>query len=408
MNYEEKVLTYLVDNYRKSKKDSGDNKTSRRTQIKPEKIYKKYNANNGDFDEIDALNATIEQLIDQGFVSVSREKFGTQIICIYLVDSKIDTIESYLEEKYGYVAKNAKLGVLQSLIEQYENASEICSKECELLGEKLVKRQIPKNIDEIGAVFQAIAFVENNQEELYIREVSMKLYGDSKCFENTTLQPVCSLLREYDDSNNTETTEVMDEILAKYHIYKEPQKLCIKGKAIIRNNGVDMDISGFDGGIEFKASELPNIDDVKLFAKTFMTIENRTSYLRYMSEDSVIFYMGGYANRDQREFIKLICACNPEVNYLHFGDIDAGGFWIHHNLCEITGKQFGMFSMGAEELSNPAYDSCLHPLSNNDIYRMKELKRYDEYKEVIEYMLNNNVKLEQEVVSLKLMKDVVK
>lgn len=44
MNYEEKILTYLVDNYRKSKKDSGDNKTNRRTQVKPEKLYKKYNA----------------------------------------------------------------------------------------------------------------------------------------------------------------------------------------------------------------------------------------------------------------------------------------------------------------------------------------------------------------------------
>ena len=51
MNYEEKILTYLVDNYRKSKKDSGDNKTNRRTQVKPEKMYKKYNANDGDFEE---------------------------------------------------------------------------------------------------------------------------------------------------------------------------------------------------------------------------------------------------------------------------------------------------------------------------------------------------------------------
>ena len=39
MKYEEKILTYLVENYRKSKKDSGQNKINRRTQVKPEKFY---------------------------------------------------------------------------------------------------------------------------------------------------------------------------------------------------------------------------------------------------------------------------------------------------------------------------------------------------------------------------------
>ena len=32
-----------MENYRKSKKDSGQNKINRRTQVKPEKFYKKYN-----------------------------------------------------------------------------------------------------------------------------------------------------------------------------------------------------------------------------------------------------------------------------------------------------------------------------------------------------------------------------
>ena len=43
---------------------------------------------------------------------------------------------------------------------------------------------------------------------------------------------------------------------------------------------------------------------------------------------------------------------NRNASYLHFGDIDAGGFWIHHNLCEITGVNFELFSMSADELGN--------------------------------------------------------
>ena len=55
MNYEEKLLVYLVDGYRKSKKDTGENLIHRRTKVKPEKLYSKYHANDGDFERISAI-----------------------------------------------------------------------------------------------------------------------------------------------------------------------------------------------------------------------------------------------------------------------------------------------------------------------------------------------------------------
>ena len=137
----------------------------------------------------------------------------------------------------------------------------------------------------------------------------------------------------------------------------------------------------------------------------FMTIENRAAYLRYAKDDVVVFYLGGYANRYQRDFIKTVYMSNRNASYLHFGDIDAGGFWIHHNLCEITGVNFELFSMSADELGNKEFASCLHELSGNDRVRLRELKKIDVYEDVVRYMLHNNVKLEQEIVSLTLMKN---
>ena len=72
MKYEEKILTCLVENYRRSKKDVGNNKTNRRTQVKPEKLYRKYRANDGDFEEISKLNQAVEELFQKGFIT--REK----------------------------------------------------------------------------------------------------------------------------------------------------------------------------------------------------------------------------------------------------------------------------------------------------------------------------------------------
>ena len=403
MNYEEKILTYLVDNYRKSKKDSGDNKTNRRTQVKPEKLYKRYNANDGDFEEISKFNQAVERLSKLGFIRSVKETFGTQIQCIFLVDECIQEAEQYLAERCGYVSKDMQIEKLRNLVGKYKSASPICEKECARLLESIAERRIPKNIDELDDVLKAIAFIENNQEELYMREMSMKVYGDSKYFENVTLQPVCSILRKY-SNKDFRGGELLDEILLLYHIAREPQKLCIKGKVIINISGKEIDISGFSEGIEFQASDLMNIQSIKLMAPNFMTIENRASYLRYGRDDVVVFYLGGYANRYQTDFIKMVYASNTNACYLHFGDIDAGGFWIHHNLCKVTGVNFELFSMSAHELENREFASCLHELSGNDRVRLQELKKSDAYEEVVQYMLRNNVKLEQEIVSLALMK----
>lgn len=402
MKYEEKILTYLVDNYRKSKKDSGDNKTNRRTQIKPEKLYKKYNANDGDFEEISELNRAVDKLNELGFVTRTMEAFGTQLLCIYLVDEKVCDIEKYLTNHYGYVSKDMQIERLQKIVNKYKISSPICEKECDRLEKYISERKVPKNIDELDDTLKAVAFIEKNHENLYIREVSMNVYGDSKYFENTTLQPVCNILRNH-LNRNIKDDEMLDEILLDYHIAKEPQKICIKGKAIITISGIDVDISGFSEGIEFQATDLEKIHAVKLMTSQFMTIENRTSYLRFNDDDVVVFYLGGYMNRYQRDFIKMVYTDNMDARYLHFGDIDAGGFWIHHNLCDVTGVEFELFSMSVNELDDSKFESCLHNLTENDRARLGELKSIDMYAEVVKYMLDNDVKLEQEIVSLSLM-----
>lgn len=402
MNYEEKLLVQLVEGYRKSKKDTGENLTNRRTKVKPEKLYGKYRANDGDFEKISSLNQTVRKLEEKGYVTTEREAFGTELKNIFLVDQKLEEIEQYLERKYQYEPKDNKLQKMKRLVEQYQQASKICQEECRELKEKLDKRQIPRNLEELEQVLKAVAFIENNEKNLYIREVSTEVYGDSKFFENNTMDAVCTMLKRYEE-DSAEEAELKDEILKKYHIFKEPQKLSVKGSIIIKIKGMKIDLTGFSEGIEFTASELERITEIKLLAPNFMTVENRTSYLRYKNAHTVIFYLGGYANRDQREFLKRVYRDNPDAAYLHFGDIDAGGLWIHHHLCEITGIRFQLFCMSEKELKDPAYKKYLHALSENDRVRLQELKEKPEYQNVVEYMLEKNVKLEQEPVSLRLM-----
>lgn len=403
MNWEEKILVYLVDNYRRSKKDTGDNKTNRKTRVKPEKLYKKYHENDSDYDVIAAINDTVAELCRIGFLACDKERFGTSLQCIYLVDEQIEQVEDYLHKKYAFVPKGMKKNYLQNMIAKYHGLSEICSMECDRLQKELDFNKIPKDYESLPKILDAVAFIENNRTELFVREVSMIVYGDSKYFEENTLVQVCLMLRKY-KNKLCNTDELMDEILSDYMIKKEPQKFSIKGKFILSIDRKELDFSVFPDGIELDTNSLKKIDCIKVTAKKFMTIENRTSYLRYSAPDTVTFYLGGYANRFQRDFIKKVYDDNPSLEFLHFGDIDAGGFWIHHNLCEITGVDFKTFCMSKDELSQKQYESCLHRLTDNDTARLQELKEMRVYADTIQYMLQHNVKMEQEIISLELMK----
>lgn len=397
-DFEEQLLKLLTEKYRKSKKDTGTNRIKRRTQIKPSELYAKYYDNDGDYTIIEAIGEAVLASEKRGFVTSEMKGFGYEIAAIYLNDDHIAEVEQYLSDTYGYETKEDKITYVQSLIEKYGQSSPVAAQECEKMQKDLADRRLPKNYAQKEHILKALAFVENNEEELYIREASMLIYGSSKYFEETTMDAVCSLLRNYWKRPCGEG-ELPDEILQQYHIRKEAQRLCIKGKCTIYMEGCALDVGILENGIEFAADEVSKIEQIIVGAQEFLTVENKTSYLRCPAENAVVFYLGGYANRFQREFIKKVWQSNPKILWKHFGDIDAGGFFIHEHLCRITGIPFEMKYMSTEQLRDERFAACLQKLKPTDRRRLKTLQEKEAYRETVEYMLENNVKLEQEVIS---------
>ena len=85
---------------------------------------------------------------------------------------------------------------------------------------------------------------------------------------------------------------------------------------------------------------------------------------------------------------------------MHFGDIDAGGFWIHKKLCEQTNINFKLFHMGKEDLKFEGFSNCLRQLTELDNKRLERMLDDVVYSGCVEYMIKNQVKLEQEIISL--------
>lgn len=396
--YEKKLLAALVEKYRKSKKDSGINVITRRTRITPDKLYKAYKQNDGDLEKIEAVNQAVYQCKEKGFLTFEQEGFSNEIRIIYLIDEKIEEIERYLEETYQYESRYAMKRRFEELIAIYENGSPAAGYECGKMRRMLEKNQIPQNYLQLQDMLKALVFIEKNERELFLREASMLIYGDSKYLEENALHPVCRSLREYLERPCRED-ELEDEILEEYHIVRERQKLCLKGNMTIRIAGRELDLGAFADGVEFFADELKRLEWIHIHTHRFMTVENRTSWLRLKIPDVALLYLGGYCVRSQRDFLKKVCHDNPELTFWHFGDIDAGGFYIHEHLCRMTGIPFRLYRMSREELENPHFQSCLRPLTQQDQIRLKSLERQETYRDLVTYMLEQNVKLEQEIVS---------
>jgi hypothetical protein len=140
---------------------------------------------------------------------------------------------------------------------------------------------------------------------------------------------------------------------------------------------------------------LEDVESIKITGKTVMTIENLTSFHSAKKEGVFIVYLGGFHNKVRREFIKKIYKDNPDISFCHFGDVDAGGFYILQHLKNKTGIDFKPYKMGIQTLKE--YSDFWKPLSENDGRRLSNLLE-SEFGETVKYMIENNCKLEQEAV----------
>ena len=130
-----------------------------------------------------------------------------------------------------------------------------------------------------------------------------------------------------------------------------------------------------------------------------MTVENLTSFNRIKSADTFFIFLSGYHNSAKQIFLKKLHDQNPKKSYLHFGDIDPDGFFILENLRSKTGIDFTPYKMGTAELEK--YRAFTKPLEKNDITKANSLIESGRYSDIMNYMLEHNCKLEQEIVSWK-------
>lgn len=386
--YEKEILGELLDKYERSKSFTGTSKTERSISLKLTKLYSKY-GDEAEYELLTAVNGAVAQLESAGYVFAKRKKNG-------LIDT-VSLNTASLGDAYKSLSRTPKSETnerLLSILDTYSSCGAVLSKYCEAQKQSIAQNKKVEYFDggfaEFEAVLKAVSKIFDIEEETFIRDFSVKVFGDSKTFESV-MGKVRRLLFKYGDFPDEES------VFEDLNIIKNPGHVFIKGCAVIQIGGQTIDLSKLGGDIAVSSSLLPSINEIKVTGSRVLTIENLTTFNSFSESDTFAVYLGGYHNEHRRKFIMRIYTDNPCAKYCHFGDIDAGGFYILLHLREKTGVHFEAYRMGIPELRQ--YSAYTKKLTDNDIKRLKNLLTC-EFSETVKYMLEHNCKLEQEAMDI--------
>lgn len=402
--YEKKILHTLLDSYEKSVLARGENKVKVHIafSFSNKTVPEYFNESSLAYDEIHTAMRESEQ---KGLLTIvwKKGKEGHIIEKVLLNTAQIDTVYAYLNR----IPKNDKENMQLKILEAWESRSSktpvlnmfISYLRDRIRDGKTVKEFVDlSNPDWTKQILSAVFAIENNRECCYIREFSIRYFGDSKAFEHLsgTIGKIMRRFRpEFADMDT-------NAILAEYKVYKTPDYVYLKGEGRITLGEKDssiIELPLLKQGIGISGADIRNIRILgQEGIKKVITIENLTTFFRWEEEGSLIIYLGGYHNAVRRELLQMVYREIPSAAYLHFGDIDVGGFRIYRDLCGKTGIPFQTYHMGIRELEAcENYTKKLTEADRKGLQSLIETEKGDNL-ETLLYMQDKGVKLEQEAV----------
>ena len=397
VQYDRKILNLLLDAYENSLLSTGENRRTIRIELRFTKktIPEYFDESSSEYENIHIMMKNLE---NRNFIRIIWKDNKPD----YLIQ-KVRLLTEHLEEAYGYVRRKAKRGLEEEnifLLQKFLNAeTPVTNAFAKYLLERLQNHQSVKEYitldkeKETERFLQACVSVEQNRIPCYIREFSIIHFQDSKYFEqieNRLSKVFRQFSHEYAEMDTT-------EILAEYGIYHTPNYVYFKGDAVITIGEETVDLSLLKQGIGISGEDLSEIRFPDLSKiKKVITIENLTSFFRYREKESLLIYLGGYHNGLRRTLLKMVYQELPDAVYYHFGDIDAGGFAILQDLRNKTGIPFLSYHMDLAALKE--YMQYGKNLTESDRKRLERIRNQEEFREVVDFMLEKNVKLEQECI----------
>ena len=394
MDYIKDILNRLIDMYERREGFKKEPSSLRVIQADIKKTYPEYvdRYNHSVYKDI---NTAIEKLINENFIESKADETGKY----EKVKLNVESIaECYKRVKIIDIPKRCEK--IKEVLDLFKDKNPpvlrcIISDWSKLISNyKKLPYDIKYDKERLFNILKILEAILGLGRESYIRNFSTAMFKDSKRFQREFKLTVESILFDYTD----EVVE-KDKILEYYNLYENPTYLHIKGDIVIKFEDSVIYVREINGGIALSNSALENIKEIKVIAKSVITVENLTTYHDEDEKDSVYIYLGGYHNKSKQVVLKKIYDENKHCEYLHEGDIDVYGFLILENLKEKTGIPFRPLNMGVDTVKRFFDAKIYKELTASDINMIEKKKeKLGEYKQVLEFMLLHNCKVEQESI----------
>ena len=395
------ILEKLLHKYEGSKTYKGENFVRQTFSIAPTDVYPKYNDDFEDVNSIEDFEKELKNLESENLISTESRNQHVVKISANTTDDYWPKVRNILGVKERKLQQQEELNFFRSFLSKNSVIVDFCKTQISRI-EADKKAAYP--LEESANIINLLDYILSDHPEILERELSIEVLHDSKKWEKIYRTKVCKILQESGNFHEIidgleETKEIYDTILENLNVYKNPSYIYFKGSAKIKfTDGRILDVMQ-NKALALPSTEVSDIDEIDILNKTVMTIENLTSFNRVRGTDVFFLYLSGYHNSIKQVLLKKIFDQNQSKNilYYHFGDSDPDGFYILENLRKKTEIDFKPYCMDVKSLKK--YRNYTKSFESNDIKKAESLIAVGKYVDIATYMLNNKIKLEQEIIS---------
>ena len=395
MEYSKDIISRLLDIYERRNGYAKRPEELRSIQFEVSKEYPIYK-DRYDNEKYRDINTAIEKNVAAGLIIAEKDQTGRY--------SKIKLNIARVDECYALLKRTSipdQCKKVLSVLEKANNAEclligRIVSDFCEQIkAYKKLPYDLGYDARRVGEVLQVLEAVTKLTSETYIRNFSTALFKDSKRFQREYRSTIESILFNY-----TDDVVEKDDILGYYNLYENPTYVLIKGNARICFDESAIELSEMPGGIALSNGSLAGIHKISVKADKVITVENLTTYHDCDEQDTVYIYLGGYHNTSKQKLLELIYENNGDKEYYHEGDLDVYGFLILKNLIDKTQIPFKPLFMDLGTIERFYRAGLYKTLTARDRKMIDSKKdgQLSAYKDVLEYMLAFDCKVEQESI----------
>jgi len=399
--WKKEILNLLLDKYERTAAYQKGELPDRRVMLRF------YDSGKTDFSAYDIDNHFVRAEINETVIAMQAARWidfewmrGEECHIIRRVWLDFSSIEAVYQAAQRQSAKQSAFLILQELEQEIAAVSTdwiiayYSETKAYIEAKNRLGSRLPADKAERNALYQMLRFIDSHFfTSLTERVFSEKCFGDSKYFETHMKSALLTIMHK------TVSREMTDaELLQSIGISRYPEPLELRGGVVINGN----DMSVFQSGFCFYSDEMETANIMIPGTVTkVLTIENRANFFAYQqAADELVIYHGGHYSPSKKKLFEKIAAAMPKNGaWLHWGDIDLGGFRMLLRLRTEILPTVQPYRMNIPELQ--AYRDFTQPFSGDyaeKLQKLSEAALLSDCKASIDYMLMHKIRLEQEAM----------